>query len=527
MRPTLPWWITVQVFIAVFIFSYANQFIFAYAVPAGGDAAGHNVLVLEFLNGHFAQFFYYHAIWYIVTAALTLLTGLNSLTVMAWLAPMLLVATAGALYGFNRRAFGALAGIASVLLIGIFSYQPYQTLFDGGFPNVLAAGTVLPLILMAFLVALEKRKFYWWLLALAGFAVLTYSHHLTTIYSLAIIFVFLVIEMIAGLRRRGTNGWLILAGLAMILAGSFLGLVWLLNSPLTNSTKILFSQFVALSGQFPFLHLIGRLDNANAIWPLAIYPNAIGEAVVYLGLGGFVVALFHAVHRPQSRVGRASCLLVVWASILLIGSQIPSLSFPVRLARDAAIPLTLLAGLFIETIIDFIVSRRLPRIIGPVFLIVAVLLGWRTVPDRFTRAVNHNPLISHLAVDSAAAEYITNNLTLNSRIALLQDDIYLGYFTPLHRLQLIEDDRLVRSILDDNLTYDEVRPYDYIYLEERLDRPTDWHNNPGIIKNFMAAPFTKLLISFSQPQKRTYLFAITQPPKDPLSVSVLAPSAAK
>ncbi len=495
--------------LALFIFSYLNQFLYRYEVPPGGDAVTHNSVVMNILQGQWQQVYQYHSFWHLIVALLSILLHMRPITVMAWLGPFLLVSMGLTLYYFNKRFFGPVAGLAALILIGFFSFQPYQTLYDGGFPNVLAAGTVLPLLLIALEACYRSRKKIWAIgLFLLALIILFFSHHLTTLYTLPILFLFFLGVEVRRWRQRRVNPLFITVGL-LATAAVLIAVVGLfLNSNLVPSVHSLASAYIAINFVFPFVHFIGKLDNPGAYLALPYFPALISNSIVYLGLAGFLVALYRVVKRPDARNWRVYLLLVTWTLVLTIGSQIPNLGFPVRLARDLAIPLALLAGLFIQVVIQAIVTERLPKILIVAFLIAIVAFDGQTLLERTRRVIEPNQLINHLHVDTVAADYITAKVPLDAHVAVFQSDDYMQLFTPLHGISYLSDPEQLHSII----TYTNVEPalksIDYLYLEENFDRPQTDTENYGIIDPYLHSPYVTLVAVFEQPEKKTFLFKV-------------------
>ncbi len=506
-------------FVWLFLFSYANQLIYHYQVPAGGDALNHETVVQNILRGDYGQIYHYHSAWHLLVAGVVLITHVRAITIMAWLAPLLLVTMASMLYYFNKRYFGPVAGVAALVLIGFFSNQPIQTLYDGGLPNVLAAGTVLPLVVILLDRIWDKpRKLVPILWFLLGLLLLGYSHHLTTLYWLPIMALFLLAMVIRRERARKRSRIFMLVSFILLLAGGILALSWFLGSSVGGSVQALAKQFLAVNWTFPFIHLIGKLDNPNAMWPLSVYPNGIGEALVYLGLGGLAIALYHMFFRSDSPNWRIYTILSLWTILLLIGSQTPSLGFPVRLARDLAIPLALLGGVFIASVMHFIESRRIPHFLTYCFLIVAFGIGWQTLVSRYERVVLPNPLINHLEVDTKAGEYISRTISPSAKIVVFQDDIYLHDFAPHHTIVWSGDHEAATQLVKPASAQAILKDIDYLYIEERTDRDESWINNHGIVEAYLKSPSTRLVAQFAQPEKKVYLFQSlikTSPPTQP------------
>ena len=504
-------WPLILALVLLFLFSYANQLTFRYLVPPGGDAVNHNKLVLQILAGDYQAVLNYHFIWHFLVAGISQLTGTLTIVVMAWLAPLLLVSGGLMLYVFNRRFFGAVAGLTSLILIGFLSFQPMQTLYDGGFPNVLAAATVLPLVFIALEQALSgKRKWLSVPLFLVSLLVLLYSHHLTTLYALVIIAIYLIIQLLIYLNRRRFP-WPLVLLVVPVLYGLFLLGVKLFLRLGGTSSEALAAQVVALNSRFPFLHFTGRLDNPNALLDIQSYPLAIGEAVVWLSVSGAVVALIYFIKDAVSQKGRISLLLLIWAAVLLWGSQTPGLGFPVRLARDLAIPLALLGGLFLQGVWDFSQARRLPKIFPWLIIILSLSLGWLVFSERWQLSRSPNSLVYHLPADTQMVDYINQNLPPQSFIAVFQDDVYLPLFVRDQRVSAEISDGVKMEITNPKKIAEFLPGADYIYFEYRPDRPDSWNNNRANLNSYLASDQVSLVTKVITDEKEVYLFKVVKP----------------
>jgi hypothetical protein len=498
--------------VCLFLFSYLNQLLYHYQVPPGGDAVNHNNVVHAILDGDRALIFKYHTVWHMMVILVSLVFQARTITVMAWLGPMLLVTCGLALYWFNRRFIGPVAGLASLILIGFFSFQPTQTLFDGGFPNVLAAGTVLPLFFISLnQIFSSQRKVLSLGLTLLLFIILAYSHHITTLYAVTVVFFAGLFIMMKRLRDRHISWLLIIGVMAFVIGVAPYVLRWILSLPL-GSARDLASQFITITKHYPFISLPHHLDNPNAYWSLQVFPHGIGELIVYLGAAGFIVALFRLVtSRTRDEAWRTYLILVVWTVILTFGSQILALVFPVRLARDLAIPLALLGGVFVQTIYSYIVNRRLPKVFFFLFLLICLVIGANTFWERWQREVSPNSLLSHLSVDSQAADYITQNLPLDARIVGFYDDTYLPLFAPLHNVRFAQDPAFVQNISEHKNMEVVLQPIDYLYIERRFDRDSSSVNNGPLVTRYLESPYVTLEAVFEQPEKKVFLFKVKHP----------------
>lgn len=490
------------------LFSYLNQLIYRYQVPPGGDAINHNAIVTQILTGRWAEALHYHFLWHLLIAGVSLLTHARPITVMAWLGPLLLVSGGVTLFYFNKKYFGWVAGITALILFGFFSRQPLQTLYDGGFPDVLAGATVLPLVLMAVEYLSGSAKKAWPLaLLVVSLLGLLYTHHLTFLLTLGLLAIYAIIRLLLSLSAQGRPWWQILPiGIGVyfvfvLAAGLFLHFSQTSAAGLAN----LFAQ---VNWHWPFVHLIGQVADPNQIFDITAYPNALGEALVYLGLGGVAVAIGYFLRKSDSPRGRVSLLLLVWFIVLAIGSRNPHLGFPSRLMRDLAIPLCLLAGLFLQWLADFCRTRGIPKALLVIAIVFSFASGWPTLLARVSEAVTPNPLVYQLAADNQAATTIATTVPANSNIVVFRGGLYLPLFV---------DNQIIASNISDDQKLKITNPAEvplvfpaaqYIYFQYRLDQPAGSDNNASNLKSYLASPLMKAVIHESQPEEEVYLFKV-------------------
>ncbi|HSX41753.1 MAG TPA: hypothetical protein VLE93_00185 [Candidatus Saccharimonadales bacterium] len=500
--------ITYSLFGLLVLFSYANQLIYRYQVPPGGDGINHNIIVTSILAGHWRSAFTYHIVWHLMIAGLALITHARSITVMAWLGPLLLVSGGVTLYYFNKKYFGWAAGITALILFSFFSRQPLQTLYDGGFPDVLAGATVLPLVLMAVEnVSGSSRKGWAVGLLLISLLVLLYSHHLTFLFAVALLAIYLIIQLVLTLHRRGWRWWqLVLIGLGAYAAAVIIGGLFLNHTE--TSAASLARMFMAINWRWPFIHLIGQVADPNQIFDITAYPNALGESLVYLGLGGLAVAIGYFLQKSDSPRGRVSLLLLVWLTVLALGSRNPHLGFPSRLMRDLAIPLTLLAGVFIQAVTDFCQSRRLPRFLLATIIVLSFATGWLTLFARVGEAVRPNPLVYHLAGDRAVVNWMNANLPAGSTILSFPGDIYLPLFLNNQKVLVgypAEDELKITDPTEIPRIFPRAQ---YVYFQYRLDQPTSDVNNLSNLETYKGSETLELLTDDISPQEEVYIFRV-------------------
>lgn len=510
-RKVWKWLVFVGVLGVIAFFAYRNQLIFRYAVPPGGDAASHNRIVELILNGKIREAIHYHIVWHLLVAGISRISGTLPITVMAWVGPGILVLGSAVLFLFNRRYFGFIAGLVSAIVLGLMSFQPLQTLNDGGFPNVLATTIVLPLTLMALVFLLNSQKKVLAIpLFLVMLVVLFFSHNFTPLYGLATMAIFTVVALPIWLRRRGHSYFIVFGSLVGV------ALLGLLIAKIVFSTESfsatgLASQFARVDFSWPFFHLTGKLDNPNAMLDVTSYPDALGPILIYLGIPGVLLAAGYVIFGQWSPRAQASLLLLIWVTLVFGLSQAPAVGFPVRLTRDLAVPLALLSGLAVGGVADLGLKRRIPYLFVVIFLGECLLFGWPTLVTRYTDAGRHNTLVSHLAVDSRMAIKINASVPKGSTIFIPWDDIYLPMFIDGYRPLIDISDTAKLKITDPGQVPVVLPGVEYVYFEYRLDRPINWNNNRANLNSYLNSSVMTLMFKDSQSEKEVYFFKVVRP----------------
>jgi hypothetical protein len=230
--------------------------------------------------------------------------------------------------------------------------------------------------------------------------------------------------------------------------------------------------------------------------------------VIYFGIAGAALGCFRLLFTPKHKWWPAYLLLIIWAAILFVGSRIGALAYPVRFARDLAVPLALLGGAFVGDVSSLSKHVRLNQIMAGMLLILLFGVGYRTFMIRYRGVLEPDRLVHHLKVDQEAADYISQNLPNDAHIIVFQESLYVDLFTPhttvtwligpTERHYLFAEDHPERTLKDT----------DYLYLEERLDIPQTDENNASLIEYYTHSPLLDVVTSFQQPEKVVYLLKV-------------------
>lgn len=518
-QPKTPLWFKISfwlVLLLVIVASFGNQFLYQYVVPPGYDGIAHATIIDTILRGNYTQIYSYHTLWHMFTIPFVLIFHMPPITALAWLGPLLQVTMVVSLTYFAKRAFGPTAAIVTMIIMGGFSLQPLQTLTDGGYPNVLAAGTILPFFFLV-VHGITSTKMRWWHLPLllVSFIVLIWSHHLTTLYALPIAFAFGLIMIAKNLREKKVHmGWIM--GALIILAGVTIVGTWLfLHAPPSLSVSRLAEQFIHVDLRWPFFHFVSSLYSPEAILALQLYPQDIGYVVIYLGILATLWGIFRAVITRQHPWWRFYVLLVIWVLVLFVGSRMDALGFPVRLARDMAIPLVLLCGAFLGEIFEYAHRSWIGNVVIILISIGVLYLGLPTITTRYHMVVDPNSQVHHLSVDTQAADYITNEIPLTARIGFFQESLYLDLFTPKHTMTWITDPMQRHYIMSLNTPEKTLTTLDYLYFEHRTDKDTP-EDSLDLLNYYLESPLLTEVIAFKQPEKEVYILKINHDKVDRL-----------
>ena len=389
-------WTLPIVSIAFLVLYYASFYWQGYVSAPGGDLYNHVSLMRDLQSHGFSVFFVgYPRLFHLVLLIATTITGLNPLRVMLYMLPLVMLGVALSAGWVARLIAGRTAGIVTTVLLLFISQQPWQTLYDGGFPSVIAAGIFLPLWVGSTGLYLQRGGRTWGLASLLFILLIVCTHHLTTIY-LFLMVAFLVPFYISRLNR----GWALGLAAALIV-------LWF--TPLTEPLHHLLATVLVPQSVFPWYHLVGHLDNPDAIWPISDYPHAISYLVVYGGLLGLLSLSLLAMWRHESKV--IPFMVAVWAIFLLVGSQVKALDFPVRLARDASIPLAIGAGVGIVQIWR-LASKRWFTLAAFILLLI-----WAGGPELSRRAYSvffiYEPTMQYTGADQAAVDQVGSAPTLS------------------------------------------------------------------------------------------------------------------
>lgn len=342
MSPSRPAYYAALVLGGFLIFSYFWHARLGYVSAPGGDLYNHYHHLVQLREEGIGSFFSgYPRLFHALVLLGMQLTGSDALRVMLALLPLTVAAAGLSAYLFLRCLVGQWPGFLALWLAIFVAKQPLQTLYDGGFPNYLNVAVFFPLVLwgMAELPAAKRRGA---LLIGAGTLLMLLTHHFSVTY--------LIILAVCAV---GTTEWRKTPGLVL---GSLLACVVIILSPLGKGFRDQVGGVIRFGGEFPGIHLVGGLDNPNALIPYTAFPDYFGGVIFW---GGVITAVLVLVQWWRKRpVPSVLVCLSGLTLLLLLTSQVKALQFPLRLARDAGVPLYLLTAYGLSVLVQQVKNRR-------------------------------------------------------------------------------------------------------------------------------------------------------------------------
>jgi hypothetical protein len=478
------WTIFVFGVLALATFQYLGLIIHQYPVPPGHDAMMHWNMAQPFYQGNVNLLDYlksgaYPPGFLIFIAKMAHLFNTDMMEIIKWFAPSIIVLAAISMFFLVYYLFNPSAALICFYLYSFTAKIQIQQLNDGGYPNLIAAQILLPLfMLMLFLFIKNKKrinKIIFGLLTLALFVSLPITHHLTTLYLLAVVAILPIVIIIYKMTTKAWSikkGLLYFGGIIVLLA---VGFYLFLTSELFASTRELLTGFIENTSHFPFFRILARQNNESMI-NLDYYPYYIGGVIVFVfGCIGLVTLPF--IQKVRNRFWLFPIL--IFAALLLFGSRLPFVSNPDRLVRDLVCPLSIIAGLAIYYEYQFIAKYN--KILLLIFVIFLCFMVGRSFINKAKRSIIYEPMVRVTAADIQAIDYL--NSQTKGKIFIEAYTFYFERFLPDWRIEYLWLPQTYQLPTTHPLDPNDpselamLKQYDYIYI---VDNQVGW--TPAAIK---------------------------------------------
>lgn len=510
-------WLLFLLGLAFLIFvQYFGLVYYHYPVPPGHDAAMHWASARIFYDGQVELFSYiksgaYPPGFYLVISNLAHLFNTDTLKVMLWLTPSIIIFSAVILFFLANKLFGKKAALISFFLYSFATNINIQQLNDGGYPNLIAAQILMPLlILTVFSINFNLRPLNYTFkifISLIIFLLIPLTHHLSAIYLLGIAITMAPIIFIYFWIK---NDWRWLKGLSyfiIIIIIIALGIFLLSRLDIFNSVRDLWQTAFQFTSSFPFIHIVGKADS-QAIISSKQLAGYIGYSIFFFGCLGLLILPF-AQAKLKNNKYLALLSIEVWAAILLIGSRLFFLSNPDRLARDAVFPLAILAGIFLSYLLDSFYKKKIYLI--PILIIFLILTGF-PLKNRIQNAFRYEPMVRITNADLAAI----NLLKQQPKASLLVEaySFYFDYYLPDREIHYYWQPETYQATgshaLNPNSPEDltNLKQYKYIYLVQNQQGWVPEGVKLGLAENYQNNPNFQQIGHFTSATNDIYLFKV-------------------
>jgi len=405
--------LAIRIYILYFPFNF-----FGYLVVPGDDAVNHYAMVKEVMSGSYN--FVYPKLFHLIIAKLSILSGASVMDLFKAITPLMVVLPSVAVYIFARKQFGRLAGLIgfAIMLWGGCNYG-LLAFGDGNYPNILSAGFFMPLAFLFVLRAIERGRYYNYLLAFLFVVLTVLTHHLTTALLILIVVIYLVCLGYWNKSKKITARFRKLALFLIFL----IALVVIVISQTSLKT--------------PFAQAWQNLSSSGTIMGNKIfstpldydeYNSQIGSFVWQAGVLSLLILIYLMSREDQAKNKVGYLLLLVWVGVLFILSRLEVFGLPGRFTRELAFPLVLSVAIVLSAIL-----HRLPKMskilaVGFVGFIVIMNLtqinsGAYKSPEYF------NSMVWFTKADKEKTDYLQSYTGVSDKIIANPTTPYLPVFS--------------------------------------------------------------------------------------------------
>lgn len=514
----LIFWLLFIFGLAFLIFiQYFGLIHYHYPVPPGHDAAMHYNTIQYYFNGQYnfwtsVKDSSYPPAFLVATSSLAHWFNTDSLNIMLWFTPAIIVIAAIVIFFLTKKIFGKGAALISFFLYSFATTINIQQLNDGGYPSLIAAQIILPILLLLGILIFQKNrlliKIIYIILFLICAILLPLTHHLTTLYFFAIL-IFLLPSVVIYFWIK--NKWSIFKGVGalVLLLIIYFGTGYLLTKISIFAAALnLFGTTFEISPAFPFIHIIGKIV-PEAVIGWKTLPSYIGQSIFIFGLIG-ITAMPIIVAKQKKQSLLPVLVISIWTAILLIGSQMNFLSNPDRLARDAVFPLAILAGALISYSLLWSWSKN--RLLFTVGLIFTLFITLIPIRHRSTNAFRYEPMVRITDADIEAINYLKQQPEKN--IMIESYAFYFERFLPQKSINYLWASQTEQAkethLLDPQNASDLkiIEMFDYIYVAEQQQGWVPSAVQIGGADKFQNNPLFQEVGHYTSITNEIYLFKI-------------------
>jgi hypothetical protein len=259
--------------------------------------------------------------------------------------PLAIVATSTLAWQLGGRR----VAMFTAVFFGLIGKQPLQNLYDGTVPSIYGTAVFIPLLITGLLLTHTLPKLWQKLtsgaLAVACFFVLVLTHHLSSAVFIATILITALIYGVWLLFSAQTRRQGIICITALLLLIPF----W--NFVIPQSVQSLVGSLLVFTHSFPWFSLV--TDGVEKPgWTPILYAINLSGLLFQLGVIGIVAAVITAYRHRNHAKAIVYLGIAIWAALYFGGSLWSGSGEPTRLARDFAVPGSILAALCVTSIIS-------------------------------------------------------------------------------------------------------------------------------------------------------------------------------
>ncbi|MEI6478394.1 MAG: hypothetical protein WCO52_05415 [bacterium] len=422
IKKNLYWVAVVGVGILSLFFSYYGVMVHHYVIAPGDDTYVHlrNIIAIA-QHGAPAFGTSYPPGFYWLVLGVSKLTHSGILPAYTYTAPILLPLSGLVIWWLAETLYGRTVALVVYGLYALVSLQPLQTYYDGTLPNITAASILMPLAFTFFIKTLPsphltvRKRLSWLALGLLTSALIFYTHHLTVLVFVGVMAPWAA--LLAILYARRAHRPLVLVGAVVgVLAAASLTIWAFFTLSLFGPARGVVLEFATFTNQFPYFHPLK--GSGVSQWTLGAISGLIGGVILRCGLAGLVVILARLRSFPK-RMRLGTILILLWLLLYLVGSHYQWSGEPTRLARDMAMPLSILAGWFI---VEFVGWLRRYSIVAQAIAIILILgMSLAVAHLRAKQEMDYSPMVRFSQSDQVAYDYLLDH-HLTSETTILTDE---------------------------------------------------------------------------------------------------------
>ncbi len=372
------------IFISSIFLAYYGLVHFKYAIAPGDDIHNHLSMAKELLsnpvlwrNGGYPPGFHYLVI------LVSYLFGGDLVKSITYIWPAFIVLSGLSLFICSSVLFGKRVGLMSYFLYVFISPHPLQTANDGTLASILGSNILLPLVFTSlYLLITRKNKILWLVILMFLSSVNIYSHHFSTIVLVSNLVLDTLIFSCLYFYNKTKE-------VRLIYIISLICLLVLISYVLRFS--------VIFAPERTIIKVAATLIDPGKLWSLINYTGSINIGIFYLSIIVIPFLVYQLINDIKINKRTSAIILMVWYGIYLVGSRMVWVGEPERMAREIAMPATILSGLVIVYLINYLSNKD--KKYYAIFIVFAVLIFLPGLKFKANTLFSYNKMVRFSSAD--------------------------------------------------------------------------------------------------------------------------------